>query len=151
MGSLHFEAGKNDNAEYNCWEGVSRQSVRRYSKNTARRHRETAGCLRCTVTFSDMWKKRSCLLSLGGDLDYLVTHTQTHTSLFSLKSQISTHFHPSSSHCAPPLGHIMSRACDKEPGNSGGGGWGGQTVRLAWQASAGVFLCLPCLSLSVYL
>lgn len=91
-----------------------------------------------------MWKGRSCLLSLGSDLDYLVTHTNLHP--------IS--IHPSTSHRAPPPGHIMSRACEQEPGGSRGwrfGGGGGQTVRLARRASAGVFLCLPCLSLSVYL
>lgn len=71
-----------------------------------------------------MWKKRSCLLSLGGWCG-LFGHTDTHTrTLLSSLSQISTHFHPSTPHCAPPLGHIMSWPCDKEPGSSGGGGGG---------------------------
>lgn len=59
------------------------------------------------------------LLSLGGTLDCLLRQRQT------FLSPTSTHFLPSASQCEPPEGHIMSRACDKEPG-SGGGGWRGR-------------------------
>lgn len=58
----------------------------------------------CAVTVSDMWERiSSSFLSQGGDLDCLVTHS--HTSLF---SQVSTHLHPSTFHCALPEGLIVS-------------------------------------------
>lgn len=67
-----FWGWENDNAKYNCWEGVSRQCVHRYSKYTAGRHSRQPAAFLCIVTFSDMW--RSCLLSFkkGGRVG--VTH-----------------------------------------------------------------------------
>lgn len=89
------------------------------------------------------WKKRSCMLSSGGDLDYLVTCIL----LISCKSPPFSFFHPHTFHCAVPKGHIISQACNKESGSTGEG-WE-QTVRLEGQAS-GVFLCLLCLFQCAY-
>lgn len=131
--------------------------VHRYKKYTVRQHSRRSTY---TLSLSLTCGRRGfvCPLSLGVDLDYVVRRgggvilrlKDTHTHFF-LLSQISTHFHTSTSHDAPPQGHIMSRACDKShiAVVGGGGGEGEQTVRLAGPASAGVFVCLCCLCLTV--
>lgn len=158
--------GENDNAKYNYWVvGLEREGGCLDKVSTGTESIRLDGTADSQLSFytlslSPKCGRRGlvCHLSLGGDLDYAVRRggelilqlKDTHTD-FSLLSQITSDFPPSTSHCAPPQGNIMSRACDKEPhsssgGGSGGGGWE-QTVRLAGPASAGVFLYLP-LSLS---
>lgn len=69
-------------------------------------------------------------------------------TLFSSLSQIFTHFHPSTSPHAPPLGHIMSQGCDKEPGSSvWDWRWGGSRLldwrgRLQPESSSVCSVCL---------
>lgn len=93
-------------------------------------HSRQPAIILCIVTLRDTWKGTSCLLSWGvwgnvcGGLVWPHTHTTLYThTLFS--SVPVLHWFPSipAPHCAPPPGHIMSRACDKEAG-SGGSGWG---------------------------
>lgn len=124
----------------NCWGGVSRQCVHRSIKYATGRYCGQPAIILCIVTFPDMWKERSCLLSQRG-WSGLLGHT--HTFL----SQISIHFHLSTPHCVLPQGHIMTWACDKEPGSSrrGEGGVGADCQA----GRAGFSWSLPLSALSV--
>lgn len=111
---------------------MSRQSVHRFDKYTTG------------------WHVRQPAISL-----YIVTYSDTEEEVLSKLLSWNLHQFPSIhlSGCTASRPYHEPGLWKEAMQQRGDGGvvGGGQTVRLAGQASAGVSLCLPCLSLSVYL